>query len=57
MEHYWPQDLVAHYQQLAPLSLVELFAQQPERAREFSLTTDGLYYDFSKNNITHTTLE
>lgn len=49
--------LKAHYQQLSQLTLLDLFKQNPQRAKDFTLESEGIYFDFSKNNINEQTLE
>jgi glucose-6-phosphate isomerase len=49
--------LEAHYQQIAPKHLRELFAQDTERFNKFSLHLDEMLVDLSKNRITEQTLE
>jgi glucose-6-phosphate isomerase len=51
------QKLEAHYQEIAPKHLRELFAQDPERFNNFSLQLDDMLVDLSKNRITEETLE
>ena len=50
------QALIAHHAQLAPLHLRDLFAQDPDRFKKFSLSLPGMLVDFSKNMITDETL-
>jgi len=50
------QSLVAHHAQLVPLQLRDLFTQDPERFKKFSLPLPGMLADFSKNMITEETL-
>jgi glucose-6-phosphate isomerase len=49
--------LDAHFASAKSLSMRELFATQPKRFEEFSLSLDDLLFDFSKNRITGETLE
>jgi len=49
--------LAAHQAHIAPLHLRDLFAQNPQRYTEFSRTACDLYLDFSKNRLTHDTLD
>ena len=49
--------LKAHYQRLSQLNLLDLFKQNPQRAKDFTLELDGVYFDFSKNNINEQTLD
>jgi glucose-6-phosphate isomerase len=51
------QALEAHKRQIAPLDLRRLFADDPDRARRFSVEAAGLYLDYSKNRITDETLQ
>jgi glucose-6-phosphate isomerase len=48
--------LQAHYQQIAPLHLRKLFAEDPQRGERFTLEAAGIYLDYSKNRITNETL-
>ncbi len=48
--------LKAHYAQLEPQHLRDLFAQDPERGKRFTLEACDLYLDYSKNRITPDTL-
>lgn len=48
--------LKAHAAQLKAVSLRELFAADPARARAFSLEACGWYLDYSKNRITAETM-
>src|SRR5262245_58029806 len=48
--------LEAHHREIAPLHLRRLFADDPERARRFSVAGVGLFLDYSKNRITDETL-
>jgi glucose-6-phosphate isomerase len=45
-------ELQAHYETVKGQHLREMFAQNPERFAQFSLTFGGLLLDFSKNRIT-----
>jgi glucose-6-phosphate isomerase len=49
--------LLAHQQEVAPLHLRDMFAQDPERAQRFSAEAAGVHLDYSKNRITDRTLE
>ena len=51
----WRQ-LARHRKQVAGLSVPAAFAQDPERARRFSLGLERIFVDFSKNLITDETL-
>jgi glucose-6-phosphate isomerase len=55
----WPEwaALEAHWRDLQPRHLRELFAGDPERGRRLSLEVGDLYVDISKNRITDRTLE
>jgi glucose-6-phosphate isomerase len=50
------QALAAHFQQVAPLHLRDLFAQDPGRGERLALEWGGLYFDYSKHRITDETL-
>jgi glucose-6-phosphate isomerase len=49
------QALQAHQAEIAAISMRELFAREPERARKFSLEAGGLLLDYSKHRATDTT--
>jgi glucose-6-phosphate isomerase len=49
--------LEAHYSEIAPQHLRDLFAADPTRGESFALSAEGLYFDFSKNRITAETLK
>jgi glucose-6-phosphate isomerase len=49
--------LKAHYKTVEPLHLKELFEQEPKRAERFTVEAVGIYLDYSKNRITHKTVE
>ncbi|MDQ7016120.1 MAG: glucose-6-phosphate isomerase, partial [Gammaproteobacteria bacterium] len=50
------QALAQHKNEIETLTLRELFAQNPNRFKTFSLTFDDLLLDFSKNRINEETL-
>jgi glucose-6-phosphate isomerase len=50
------QKLVEHRRAVAGLHLRELFAQDPERFRTFSLTVPGMLLDYSKQPVTGETM-
>jgi len=49
-------NLETHYNAMKPVAMRDLFAQDPDRFKKFSLELDGLFFDFSKNRITEETL-
>ena len=49
------QALAKHYQEVQPLHLRQLFADDPGRAERLSLDAAGLHLDYSKNRITDQT--
>ena len=49
--------LRSHYEQVAELQLTQIFADDPQRAKEFSLEFQGLFLDYSKNRITRESLD
>src|SRR4051794_13677774 len=51
------QALQAHYAEVAPLHLRDLFRQDPGRFERFSLRFDDFLLDFSKNRLTERTLQ
>jgi glucose-6-phosphate isomerase len=46
-----------HYKKISRTHLRELFADDPERFRKFSLQVEDILFDFSKNRITEKTLQ
>src|SRR6516162_1592409 len=50
------KSLEAHYPQVAPLHMRDLFRQDPRRFDKFSLRLDDLLLDFSKNRVTEETM-
>ncbi|MGD8309780.1 MAG: glucose-6-phosphate isomerase, partial [Chromatiales bacterium] len=50
------QALAGHWQEIEPLHMRDLFAQDPERFDTFSLEACGILLDYSKNRITHGTM-
>ena len=48
--------LQAHYEQVAPMHLRKLFADDPKRGERLTLEAAGIYLDYSKNRITEETL-
>lgn len=48
--------LKSHHQQLSELTISNLFKQDQDRAKNLTLESNGLYFDFSKNNINEKTL-
>ncbi|MGC8499483.1 MAG: glucose-6-phosphate isomerase [Acidimicrobiales bacterium] len=48
--------LAAHFTEIAPRHLRELFAEDPERGWRLKAEAEGLYLDYSKNRITDETL-
>lgn len=50
----WHQ--LAHHAQTTTFNLREMFAQNPHRANEYSLSVGGLFLDYSKNYLNETTL-
>lgn len=50
-------NLTKHFSDLSTKTLVELFKLDSERTKKFSLNHEGLYFDFSKNNITDETID
>lgn len=51
------QALSKHYDEIRDIHLTELFAQDPNRGTELTLTVGDLYIDYSKHRITRRTLE
>lgn len=50
-------ELNSHQQTIAQITLQEMFNADAERAQKFSLESNGLLFDFSKNKITEETLD
>jgi glucose-6-phosphate isomerase len=50
------QQLLAHYREVAPLHLRDLFAEDPQRFARFSLRLDDMLFDYSKHRITPQTM-
>ena len=50
------QSLNAHYENIRPIQMRDLFKQDPNRFENFSLHINDLLFDFSKNRITKETL-
>ena len=48
--------LAAHYAEIAPLHLRQLFASDPGRAERLSFEAGGIFVDFSKNRVTDETM-
>lgn len=48
--------LARHHEQIAGKHLRELFAEDPDRGRELTLTVGDLYIDYSKHRVTRETL-
>jgi glucose-6-phosphate isomerase len=48
--------LAAHARELAPRHLRQLFADDPRRARDFTLEFDEIYLDYSKQRVTVQTM-
>ena len=51
------QDLQAHYSQLQTAHLRQLFADEPDRFQKFSLCSDDVVFDYSKNIINSETID
>jgi glucose-6-phosphate isomerase len=49
-------NLENHYNETKHLAMRDLFAEDPERFKTFSLEFEGLFFDFSKNRITGETM-
>src|SRR6516164_3850072 len=50
------KNLLSHYDAQKDVQMRDLFAQDPDRFKKFSLTFGELLFDFSKNRITGETL-
>jgi glucose-6-phosphate isomerase len=51
------EKLREHFEEIAYLPMVEMFAQDPHRAQKFHIKWNDFLLDFSKNKINQTTLE
>ncbi len=49
--------LQSHYEEIAPLHLRDLFAQDPDRGERLTAEAAGIYLDFSKHRVTDKTLQ
>jgi glucose-6-phosphate isomerase len=49
--------LEKHYHEMKGLHLRQLFAEDPRRGERFAVEAAGIYLDYSKNRITHQSLE
>jgi glucose-6-phosphate isomerase len=49
--------LQKHHADFKTTHMRELFKENPDRAQEFSLTVGAIYADYSKNRITHETMD
>jgi glucose-6-phosphate isomerase len=49
--------LEAHYQQIHGTQLKQLFADDPARGERFTVETNGIFLDYSKNRVTDETLK
>lgn len=51
------EQLNSHYDEMSKKRLLDLFASDAKRAVNFTASYNGLYFDYSKNNITTETLD
>ena len=49
--------LSAHYEQIKPIHLKQLFAEDAGRAEKFTLEAAGIFLDYSKNRVTEETVK
>jgi glucose-6-phosphate isomerase len=49
--------LEAHFEEIKGLHLRDLFKEDPDRAKKFTLYEEEIYFDYSKNRITEKTME
>lgn len=49
--------LLTHCQEVRPLHLRQLFADDPQRGKRFAIDACGLYLDYSKNRVTAETIQ
>lgn len=57
MSKFQNAELQKYYQDISQQSLLELFSSDPKRAERFTIKADGVYFDFSKNNINQDILD
>ncbi len=50
------EKLQKHFAQINEVHMRDLFAQNPDRFDQFSLTLNDLLFDYSKNRITNETM-
>lgn len=50
------QALQTHYQDIRPIHLRQLFADDPLRGERYTMEASGIYLDYSKNHVTDETL-
>ncbi len=51
------QALATHFEQIEPLHLRQLFADDSQRAERLSVEAEGIYFDYSKHRITTETID
>ncbi len=51
------EKLTHHYALMKNKHMKQMFAEDPQRARQFSLTLNNIYFDYSKNRIDNTTID
>ncbi|MFW2438183.1 MAG: glucose-6-phosphate isomerase [Arenicellales bacterium] len=51
------QKLKAHHEQISDVHMRELFINQPDRFKDFSISWQDLFLDYSKNRITEETMQ
>jgi len=51
------QALLTHWQEVCPLHLRQLFANDPQHDKRFAIDACGIYLDYSKNHITAETVQ
>ncbi|MDP9230467.1 MAG: glucose-6-phosphate isomerase, partial [Bacteroidota bacterium] len=51
------QQLLQHYEEMKPVNMKELFRDDTDRFKKFSLVVNDLVFDYSKNIITEKTLQ
>ncbi len=50
------EKLSSHYQKMRTARMVDFFRREPDRARTMSIAFEDIYFDYSKNIITHQTI-
>lgn len=51
------EQLTQHHALMKNKHMKQMFAEDPQRARQFSLSLNNIYFDYSKNRIDNTTID